>query len=124
MRAHPSSAIRFGDDAEGRRAVCFDDLRQALSCQSAVFMDVAGIEPGRDVSAASLDEQVAFPVASCWRYIGKDWLDAKDQSGHAVSTTPRFRQARDRLGLEAGHSVVPVLVQGAKMRGQSSFPMC
>jgi len=45
------------DDAEGQAGRLFDDLVKHFG-QSAVFMDVAGIEPGRDFRRV-IDEQVA-----------------------------------------------------------------
>lgn len=61
------------DDAEGQAGRLFDDLTRHFG-EHSVFMDVAGIEPGRDFRRV-IDEQ----VASCGvllAVIGKNWLDA------------------------------------------------
>ena len=62
------------EDAEGQAGRLFDDLATQFG-EDSVFMDVAGIDPGRDFRRA-IDEQ----VASCGvllALIGKGWLDAK-----------------------------------------------
>jgi len=68
------------EDAEGQAGRLFDDLVTEFG-EDSVFMDVFGIEPGRDFRRA-IDEQ----VASCGvllAVIGKSWFDAKDESGRS-----------------------------------------
>lgn len=72
------------EDAEGQAGRLFDDLAMHLG-EDSVFMDVAGIEPGRDFRRA-IDEQ----VASCGvllAVIGKSWFDAKMSQVDAGSMT-------------------------------------
>ena len=108
------------DDAEGQAGRLFDDLVKHFG-QSAVFMDVAGIEPGRDFRRV-IDEQ----VASCGvllALIGKDWLDAKDQSGARRLDDPAdFVRLETASALKRDIPVVPVLVQGAKMPRAEQLP--
>jgi hypothetical protein len=108
------------DDAEGQAGRLFDDLVSHFG-QSAVFMDVAGIEPGRDFRRV-IDEQ----VASCGvllALIGKDWLDAKDQSGARRLDDPTdFVRLETASALKRDIPVVPVLVQGAKMPRAEHLP--
>ena len=66
------------DDSEGYAGRLFQDLCERFGRDS-VFMDVAGIEPGRDFRRV-IEQQ----VASCGvllAVIGKGWLDARDQHG-------------------------------------------
>ena len=60
------------EDAEGQAGRLFDDLARHFG-KDAVFMDVAGIEPGRDFRRV-IDEH----VASCGvllAMIGKNWVE-------------------------------------------------
>jgi TIR domain-containing protein len=108
------------DDAEGQAGRLFDDLVKYFG-QSAVFMDVTGIEPGRDFRRV-IDEQ----VASCGvllALIGKDWLDAKDQSGARRLDDPTdFVRLETASALKRDIPVVPVLVQGATMPRAEQLP--
>jgi hypothetical protein len=108
------------DDAEGQAGRLFDDLVKYFG-PSAVFMDVTGIEPGRDFRRV-IDEH----VASCGvllALIGKDWLDAKDQSGARRLDDPTdFVRLETASALKRDIPVVPVLVQGAKMPRAEQLP--
>ena len=108
------------EDTEGQAGRLFDDLVEQFGKDS-VFMDVAGIEPGRDFRRA-IDEQ----VSSCGvllALIGKSWLDAKDESGRR-----RLDDAMDFVRLETGSAlkrdipVIPVLVRGASMPRADQLP--
>lgn len=108
------------DDAEGQAGRLFDDLVRQFG-QNAVFMDVTGIEPGRDFRRVIDDH-----VASCGvllAVIGKTWLDAKDQSGARRLDDPSdFVRLETASALKRDIPVVPVLVQGAKMPGAEQLP--
>jgi TIR domain len=108
------------DDAEGQAGRLFDDLVSHFG-EGAVFMDVAGIEPGTDFRRA-----IDTHVASCGvllAVIGKSWLDAKDESGRR-----RLEDAGDFVRLETASAlkrdipVVPVLVQDARMPRAEQLP--
>jgi hypothetical protein len=108
------------EDAEGQAGRLFDDLAKQFGEQS-VFMDVAGIEPGRDFRRA-IDEQ----VASCGvllALIGKRWLDAKDESGRRRLDDPMdFVRLETASAMKRAIPVIPVLVQGASMPRAEQLP--
>ena len=96
------------DDAEGEAGRLFDFLTAEFGADN-VFMDVAGIEPGRDFRKV-IDQN----VTSCGvllAMIGKGWLDAKDDAGR-----PRLDDPMDFVRLETASAlkrdipVIPVLV--------------
>ena len=74
------------DDTEGYAGRLFRDLRERFG-KDAVFMDVAGIDPGRDFRRV-IEEQ----VASCGvllAVIGKAWLTARRRrTASGASTIP------------------------------------
>ena len=108
------------EDAEGQAGRLFDDLAKQFG-EHSVFMDVAGIEAGRDFRRA-IDEQ----VASCGvllAMIGKNWLNAKDQSGRRRLDDPMdFVRLETASAMKREIPVVPVLVQGASMPRAEQLP--
>jgi cytolethal distending toxin subunit A len=108
------------EDAEGQAGRLFNDLAEQFGEQS-VFMDVAGIEPGRDFRKA-IDEQ----VASCGvllAVIGKRWLDAKDETGRRRLDDPMdFVRLETASAMKRSIPVIPVLVQGASMPRAEQLP--
>ena len=107
-------------DAEGQAGRLFDDLATQFG-KGSVFMDVAGIEPGRDFRRA-IDEQ----LASCGvllALIGKSWLDAKDELGRRRLDDPTdFVRLETASALKRDIPVIPVLVQGASMPRAEQLP--
>lgn len=108
------------DDASGEAGRLFDDLVAKFGSDR-VFMDVSGIEPGRDFRKV-IDEN----VASCGvllAVIGKAWVDAKDEHGQR-----RLDDPSDFVRLETGSAlkrdviVIPVLVRGAAMPRADQLP--
>jgi len=108
------------DDTEGHAGRLFQDLCERFGKDS-VFMDVAGIEPGRDFRRV-IEEQ----VASCGvllAVIGKSWLTAADEKGKR-----RLNDAHDFVRLETASAlkrdipVIPVLVQQAAMPRADELP--
>jgi len=108
------------DDTEGYAGRLFQDLRERFGKDS-VFMDVAGIEPGRDFRRV-IEQQ----VASCGvllAVIGKSWLTVVDQQGQR-----RLDDAYDFVRLETASAlkrdipVIPVLVQQAEMPRPEQLP--
>jgi hypothetical protein len=108
------------EDAEGQAGRLFDDLVMNFGDDS-VFMDVAGLEPGRDFRRA-IDEQ----VASCGvllAVIGKGWLEAKDESGRRRLDDPMdFVRLETASALKRDIPVIPVLVRGASMPRAEDLP--
>jgi TIR domain len=108
------------EDSEGQAGRLFDDLARHFG-EDSVFMDVAGIEAGRDFRRV-IDEH----VASCGvllAMIGKSWVDAKNEAGQR-----RLDDARDFVRLETASAlkrdipVIPVLVHGAHMPRAEQLP--
>jgi len=108
------------EDAEGQAGRLFDDL-VGLFGNDSVFMDVAGLEPGRDFRRA-IDQQ----VASCGvllALIGKDWLDVKNESGQRRLDDPMdFVRLETASALKRDIPVIPVLVRGADMPRPEDLP--
>ena len=107
-------------DTEGQAGRLFDDLKQHFG-EDAVFMDVAGLEAGRDFRRA-IDSQ----VASCGvllAIIGKQWLTATDERGVRRLDDPMdFVRLETASALKRDIPVVPVLVQGARMPHADELP--
>ena len=108
------------EDTEGQAGRLFDDLVRHFG-EDAVFMDVAGIEPGRDFRQA-IDEQ----VASCGvllAVIGKSWCDATDAAGRRRLDDPLdFVRLETASALKRDIPVIPVLVRGASMPRAEQLP--
>lgn len=108
------------DDTEGQAGRLFDDLARHFG-EDSVFMDVAGIEPGRDFRRV-IDEH----VASCGvllSMIGKNWLDTVDESGRRRLEDPSdFVRLETASALRRDIPVVPVLVHGARMPRAEQLP--
>ena len=108
------------EDAEGQAGRLFDDLVRHFG-EDSVFMDVVGIEPGRDFRRA-IDEQ----VASCGvllAVIGKNWFDAQDESGRRRLDDPMdFVRLETASALKRDIPVIPVLVRGASMPRAEQLP--
>jgi hypothetical protein len=108
------------EDAEGQAGRLFDDLIGHFG-EDTVFMDVAGIEPGRDFRRV-IDEH----VASCGvllAIIGKSWIDAKDEAGQRRLDDPMdFVRLETASALKRDIPVVPVLVHGARMPRADQLP--
>lgn len=108
------------EDAEGQAGRLFDDLTTQFGADS-VFMDVAGIEPGRDFRRA-IDEQVAT-CGVLLAVIGKNWLDAADEQGRRRLDDPLdFVRLETASALKRDITVIPVLVRGAVMPRPEQLP--
>lgn len=107
-------------DAEGQAGRLFDDLKQHFGVD-AVFMDVAGVEAGRDFRKAIDDH-----VSSCGvllAIIGKSWLTATNEQGARRLDDPRdYVHLETASALKRDIPVVPVLVQGASMPTAEQLP--
>src|SRR5262245_7192046 len=108
------------EDAEGQAGRLFDDLSREFGEKSA-FMDVAGIEAGRDFRRV-----IDSHVASCGvllAVIGKGWIDAKDESDRRRLDDPMdFVRLETASALKRDIPVIPVLVQGARMPRAEQLP--
>lgn len=108
------------EDSEGHAGRLFEDLKSRFGARS-VFMDVAGIEPGRDFRRV-IEEQ----VASCGvllAIIGKDWLDVVDAQGRRRLDDPAdFVRLETASALRRDIPVIPVLVHDATMPRAEQLP--
>jgi hypothetical protein len=89
--------------------------------EQSVFMDVAGIQPGRDFRKV-IDESVAT-CGVLLAIIGTDWLDAKNETGNRRLDDPSdFVRLETASALKRDIPVIPVLVHGAKMPQPEALP--
>jgi hypothetical protein len=108
------------DDSEGQAGRLFEGLKARYG-QDRVFIDVAGIEPGRDFRRIIDDH-----VGSCdvlLALIGKNWLHAADKDGRRRLDSPEdFVRLEIAAALRRDITVIPVLVQGAAMPSKEELP--
>jgi hypothetical protein len=108
------------NDSEGEAGRLFDELTLHFSSET-VFMDVAGIQPGRDFRKA-IDERLAT-CSVLLAIIGHEWLESKNMLG-----LRRLDDANDLVRIELASAlrrdipVIPVLVHGAKMPQPEQLP--
>ena len=108
------------DDTEGEAGRLFDDLVGSFR-EDAVFMDVAGINPGMDFRKAIDDN-----VASCGvllAMIGPTWCSSKNEAGARRLDDPNdFVRLEIASALARNIAVIPVLVHDAKMPRPEELP--
>jgi len=108
------------DDSEGQAGRLYDDLVQRFG-RDAVFMDVAGIEPGFDFRKV-IDKS----VASCsvlLALMGPGWIEAKDDAGRRRLDSPTdFVRLETASALKRDIPVIPVLVHAARMPRAEQLP--
>lgn len=108
------------DDSQGEALHLFDDLRKHFGPDQ-VFMDVTGIDPGRDFRKA-----IDGAVGSCdvlIVMIGTKWLDSTDDRGRRRLDDPvDFVRMEIAAALRREIPVIPVLVQGAVMARSDQLP--
>jgi len=107
-------------DSQGESGRLFDDLIRHFS-KNAVFMDVVGIDAGRDFRRAIDDSVQSCSVLLAM--LGPLWLEASDEQG-----SRRLDYEIDYVRLEIAAAlrrdipVVPVLLRGAKMPRAEQLP--
>jgi TonB family protein len=108
------------NDSQGEAGRLFDDLVSHFGEQK-VFMDVAGIEAGRDFRKA-----IEESVANCGVLLvvmGPAWVTAKNESGLRRLDDPGdFVRAEVASALRRDIPVIPVLVHGAVMPRVEELP--
>ena len=108
------------DDTEGEAGRLFDDLVGYFD-EDSVFMDVAAIQPGRDFRKV-IDNNAAT-CGVLLAVIGKDWVDAKDETGRRRLDNPNdWVRMETASALERDIPVIPVLVHDAKMPKPEQLP--
>lgn len=107
-------------DSQGESGRLFDDLIRHFG-KNAVFMDVVGIDAGRDFRQAIDDSVQSCSVLLAM--LGPLWLEAGNEQG-----SRRLDEASDYVRLEIAAAlrrdipVVPVLLRGAKMPRSEQLP--
>ena len=101
------------EDTPGFAGRIFDRLRNHFPSDQ-LFMDVVGIEPGRNFI-----EELYRQISQCAAFlcvIGEDWLDIKDGSGdRRLDSAADFVRMEIELALHHNILIVPVLVNKAVM---------
>jgi TonB family protein len=109
-------------DSQGEAGRLLDDLVTHFGEQK-VFMDVAGIEAGRDFRKA-----IEESVANCGVLLvvmGPSWLSAKNEAGVRRLDDPAdFVREEVAAALRRDIPVIPVLVRGAEMPRAEQLPEC
>tara|TARA_R110000787_G_scaffold33475_15_gene87532 strand:+ start:2804 stop:4327 length:1524 start_codon:yes stop_codon:yes gene_type:complete len=107
------------EDSEGHAGRLFEDLVEHFGPGS-VFMDVVGIEPGRDFRKV-IDAKVA-DCSVLLAVIGKSWLTLKDDTGGRRIDHPHdFVRLETASALQRDIPVIPVLVHNASMPTQEDL---
>jgi hypothetical protein len=108
------------DDSEGQAGRLFEGLKARFG-EGRVFIDVDGIEPGRDFRRV-IDQH----VSSCdvlLALIGRNWLHAADKDGRRRLDSPEdFVRLELAAALRRNIAVIPLLVQGAAMPSKEELP--
>ena len=86
-----------------------------------LFMDVETIRPGADFAQAV--QQAISESEVVLALIGSDWLGARDEVGRLRLNDPQDWVVTEIANALAGHStVIPVLVDDARMPGSTELP--
>lgn len=108
------------DDTEGEAGRLFDDLTRAFG-SNAVFMDVAGIEPGIDFRKA-IDDNVAGCGVQL-AIIGPTWATIAGADGQRRLDNPNdYVRLEIASALKRNIAVIPVLVHDAHMPHGDQLP--
>ena len=108
------------NDSQGEAGRLFDDLVKHFGEQM-VFMDVAGIEAGRDFRKA-IEESVA-KCGVLLVLMGQEWLNTQDENGARRLDDPAdFVRIETSSALKRDIPVIPVLVRGAGMPRAEQLP--
>jgi hypothetical protein len=107
-------------DSQGEAGRLFDDLVKHFG-ERMVFMDVVGIEAGRDFRKA-IEESVAR-CGALLVVVGPMWLNAKDENGARRLDDPAdFVRIETASALRRDIPVIPVLVRAAEMPRAEQLP--
>jgi hypothetical protein len=101
------------EDSQGEALHLFDDLKEHFGIDR-VFMDVTGIEPGKDFR--KVIEKAVTTCDVLIVMIGTEWIDVTGEDGKRRLDDPMdFVRIETAAALRRDIPVIPVLVQGAKM---------
>jgi TIR domain len=108
------------DDTEGEAGRLFDDLTRAFG-NDAVFMDVAGIDPGIDFRKA-IDDNVAC-CGVLLAMVGPTWATIAGSDGQRrLDNENDYVRLEIASALKRNVAVIPVLVHDARMPHSEQLP--
>jgi hypothetical protein len=108
------------EDTAGHAGRLFDRLAERFGREE-VFMDVDTIQPGQTFARA-IAERVDSSLALV-ALIGDQWLNIKDKEGRRRLDNPDdFVRREIRAALDRGITLIPVLVEGARMPARDELP--
>lgn len=108
------------DDTEGEAGRLFDDLTRAFG-SDAVFMDVAGIDPGTDFRKA-IDDNVSC-CGVLLAVIGPTWATITGEDGQRrLDNENDYVRLEIASALKRNIAVIPVLVHDAHMPHSPQLP--
>jgi hypothetical protein len=108
------------EDSQGEALHLFDDLKEHFGIDR-IFMDVTGIDPGKDFRKVIENAVTTCDVLIVM--IGKKWIDAVDEEGKRRLDDPKdFVRIEATAALHRDVPVIPVLVQGAGMPRPKQLP--
>lgn len=108
------------EDSEGEALHLCNDLKAKLGSDR-VFMDVTGIDPGKDFR--KVIENAVTTCDALIVMIGRKWIDAADEEGNRRLESPKdFVRIETAAALQRDIPVIPVLVQGAAMPRPEQLP--
>jgi hypothetical protein len=109
------------DNTAGEARALSNDLISRLG-ENSVFMDVDSIALGRDFRSVLQETTASCDLMLV--LIGKNWADAKDESGRTRLENPEdYVRLEIEAALKRNIPVTPVLVQGAQMPGPEQLPI-
>src|SRR5215472_11451734 len=109
------------DNTAGEARALSNDLISRLG-ENSVFMDVDSIALGRDFRSVLQETTASCDLMLV--LIGKNWADAKDESGRTRLENPEdYVRLEIEAALKRNIPVTPVLVQGAQMPAPEQLPI-
>ncbi len=108
------------EDSQGEALHLFDDLKEHFGSDR-VFMDVTGIDPGKDFR--KVIEKAVTTCDVLLLMIGRKWIDVVDREGKPRLDDPSdFVRIETAAALHRDIPVIPILVQGAGMPRSEQLP--
>jgi hypothetical protein len=108
------------EDSQGEALHLSDDLKERFGIDR-IFMDVTGIDPGKDFRKVIENAVTTCDVLIVM--IGKKWIDALDEEGKRRLDDPTdFVRIETAAALHRDVPVIPVLVQGAGVPRPEQLP--
>ncbi|WP_447650433.1 Lcl domain-containing protein [Pseudomonas abietaniphila] len=108
------------DDSEGQAGRLFDDLVEHFGKDS-VFIDVAGIDKGRDFR--KIIERYISSCSVVLVVMGKNWLESKDEHGRRrIDKEDDYVRYETSVALTRDIPVIPVLISNTSMPRPDQLP--